>query len=220
MDRTLDRLAPLTGALFAVLTLVGVVGLGGDTPDSGDSAAKVVAFYTKHQGQQTAAALIAGLGALALIFFAGTIREAFRGPTAAAERRSSIAFGATLVTAAGLLLMAGSHFALADNTHKIGPQAAQSLNALDGGVWMMSFVGLAALLLVSGVIILSTRTVPVWMGWSAIVLGIVSVTPVGFVAVGLGIIWVGVLSVVLYMRGREATTPQPAVAPPAPAPAA
>src|SRR4051794_19988473 len=181
MDRTLDRLAPLTGALFAVLTLVGIVGLGGDTPDSGDSTAKVVAFYTKHQDQQMAAALLAGLGALALIFFAGSLRQAFRGPEPGAERRSSIAFGAALVTAAGLLLMAGSHFALADNTHKISPQAAQALNAVDGGTWMMAFVGMAALLLSSGLLALTTRRLPAWMGWSALVLGIVSVTPVGFI---------------------------------------
>ena len=222
MDRTLDRLAPLTGPLFAVLTLFGLIGLGGDTPDSDDTAAKVVAFYTKHQDQQTAAAIIVALGALALIFFAGSLRQALLGPDRTADRRASIAFGGTLVCAAGLLLMASGHFALADSTHKITPQAAQALNALEGGTWMMAFIGMTALLLSSAVAILTTRRLPVWMGWSALVLGVVGLTPVGFIAVGLGIVWVGVLGIVLYLRAGEPTTAEaatPAPPPAAPAPA-
>src|SRR4029079_10986057 len=140
MGRTLDRLAPLTGPLFSVITLVAFIGLGGDTPDSGDSPAKVVAYYTKHQDKQTAAALVLLLGVLALIFFAGSLRQAFTGPEPGAARRASIAHGATPITAAGISLMAASHFALADNAHKITPQAAQALNALEGGTWMMAFV--------------------------------------------------------------------------------
>ena len=219
MDRTLDRLAPLTGPLFAVITLFAFIGLGGDTPDSGDSPAKVIAFYTKHQDQQTAAALVLLLGVLALIFFAGSLRQAFAGPEPGADRRASIAHGATLVTAAGIALMAGSHFALADNAHKITPQAAQALNALEGGTWTVAFVGIAAMMLSSGLLIVTTRRLPVWLGWAAIVIGIATITPIGFIFVAVGILWIGVVGVVLYLRAGAETTTQATTAPPAPAPA-
>jgi hypothetical protein len=219
MDRTLDRLAPLTGPLFAVITLFAFIGLGGDTPDSGDSPAKVLAYYTKHQDKQTAAALVLLLGVLALIFFAGTLRQAFSGPEPGAERRASIAYGATLVTAAGVALMAGSHFALADNAHKITPQAAQALNALEGGTWTVAFVGMAALMLSSALLILTTRRLPVWLGWSALVIGIATITPIGFIFVALGLVWIGVVGTVLYLRAGAQTTTQAATSAPPPAPA-
>ena len=219
MDRTLDRLAPLAGPLFAVITLVAFIGLGGNTPDSGDSAAKVVAYYTKHHGQQNAAAIVLLFGAIALIFFAGSIRQALAGPERGADRRASIAYGSTLVAAAGIALMGGSHFALSDNAHKISPQAAQALNALEGGTWTMAFVGMAALLVSSGVAILATRRLPAWLGWVGLVFGIAVVTPIGFIFAALGIIWVGVFGVVLYLRTGAETTAEPAAAPPPPAPA-
>ena len=220
MGRTLDRLAPLTGPLFAVITLFAFIGLGGNTPDSGDSPAKVIAYYTKHHDKQNAAALVLLFGALALIFFAGSLRQAFRGPEPGADRRASIAFGATLVAAAGIALMGGSHFALADNAHKITPQAAQALNALEGGTWTLAFVGMAALTLSSGLLIVTTRRLPVWLGWTAIVMGILTVTPIGFIFAALGIVWIGVVGVVLYLRtGTETTTQVTPAPPPAPAPA-
>jgi uncharacterized membrane protein YhaH (DUF805 family) len=217
MDRTLDRLAPLTGALFTVFALVAFVGLGGDTPDSGDAPAKVVAFYTKHQDQQTIASLVLLFGVIALIFFAGSLRQAFLGPEPGAERRASIAYGAALLTAGGIALMAGSHFALADNAHKISPQAAEALNALEGGTWTVAFTGMAALTLSSAVLILTTRRLPAWLGWSALVIGIATVTPIGFIFAGLGIIWVGIMGIVLWRRTETVSPATQAVPPAAPA---
>jgi hypothetical protein len=44
----------------------------------------------------------------------------------------------------------------------------------------------------------------------AILIGIVSVTPVGFVGFLAVFIWVAVTGVILYLRGGEAPTPQTA----------
>jgi hypothetical protein len=208
MDRTLDRLAPLTGPLFTVVTLVALIGLGGSTPDSDAGTAKVVSFYTEHRGAQTAAALVLAFGALALIFFAGSLRSAFRGPEPGADRRASIVFGGALVAATGVLGMASSHFALADNTHKLSPAAAQALNAVDGGTWVVAIAGLTALLLCAGVATVSTRRVlPVWMGWLAIVLGVLSVTPIGWLSATAGILWVGVAGLMLWRAAPAAALP-------------
>jgi hypothetical protein len=50
------------------------------------------------------------------------------------------------------------------------------------------------------VLALRTRTLPVWLGWVTLVLGIALVTPVGFFALIVGMVWILVVSVMLYRR--------------------
>ena len=57
---------------------------------------------------------------------------------------------------------------------------------------------------------LRSGVLPKWLGWVAVVLAVVGLTPVGFVAfIGAGLL-IAVISVILAMRGRRAPTPAPA----------
>jgi hypothetical protein len=65
-------------------------------------------------------------------------------------------------------------------------------------------VGTSAFLLGAGVGTLRTGALPNWLAWAAIVIGVLAVTPVGFFAfLALGI-WTLIVSVMLFMREREA----------------
>jgi hypothetical protein len=48
-----------------------------------------------------------------------------------------------------------------------------------------------------------TRAVPGWLAWSALVLGIAEVTPYGFLASMLVLLWTAVAGIVLTVRSRE-----------------
>ena len=75
MQSRYARLAPLSGLVFFVLLFVAFIVLGGDTPDSDASAAKVVSFYTDHRGQQQAASFILAVGCLFLLWFVTELRR-------------------------------------------------------------------------------------------------------------------------------------------------
>jgi hypothetical protein len=55
---------------------------------------------------------------------------------------------------------------------------------------------------------LSTRSLPVWLGWIALLLGILAVAgPLGFAAFLLFPLWVLAVSIVLFRAGTAAAEP-------------
>lgn len=207
-------LAPLTGALFVVLTVVAFVALGGETPDGDASGAKVVSFYDDNETQQILAAVVLSLGSVALLFFSATLRERL---ISVLPERSSLPTAAMIggvVAASGFLVGAGVHFALADYADNIRPAAAQALNALDSDLFLPFTSGLAVLMLSTSMLVIRTRFLPAWLGWVGVVLFVLFFTPVGFIAFGLSGIWIIVVSVMLYLRGDTAASVPPATAGP------
>jgi hypothetical protein len=58
---------------------------------------------------------------------------------------------------------------------------------------------------------------PVWLGWVTVVLGMVCLTPVGFSALLLGLVWILIVSVLLYRRETGPAERQTPVDPASPA---
>ena len=105
-------------------------------------------------------------------------------------------------------------FALAEAAEDIDPVAVQSLQALWDNDFMPIAIGLVVLLLASGLSIVRYGALPKWLGWVAIVLAVVGMTPIGFVAFMGGALWVLVVSILLAVRARGAAAPPSAAAPP------
>ncbi len=210
------NLAPLTGALFVVLTLIAFFAIGGSTPEGDDSAQKVVSFYSDHETKEIIAAVVLSLGAVALIFFAATLKQ--RLEVAGPDRGilPTVALGAGIIAAGGFLTAATLHFALADYAGDIDPSAAQALNAIDSDFFLPFAMGLATLILATSLWLLRNRSLlPTWLAWLGIVIFVVSFTPAGFIGFGLAGIWIIVVSILLYLRDET-----PSVGSPAPAPTA
>jgi hypothetical protein len=210
-DRKRD-LAPLSGALFVVLVIVAFVGLGGNTPDGDRSGQKVVAYYSDHDSREIAAALVLSLAAVALMFFASTLRDRLSVAATGPSALPGFAFAGGIVSATGFLVAATVHFALADYASDIAPSAAQAINAIDSDFFLPFTSGLAALVLAVSLLAIRARVlIPAWMGWIGVLLFVVFFTPVGFIAFGLSGIWIIALSVILSRRGGTvAADPRPA----------
>ena len=197
----LERLAPLTGVLFTVFIVVGFV-VGGETPDANASAAEILDHY-KDRGPDFFVALTALLFAsVTLLFFAGALRRHFAatGP----DWLAGVVFGGAIVLAAGLGIFLSSQIALAEAADNGQEASLQALNILDQNNFGPVIVGLATMYLASAWHILASRSLPVWIGWLALLLGIVSVAgPLGFVAFLAFPIWVLIASIALFRR----TTP-------------
>jgi hypothetical protein len=208
------NLAPLTGALFVALVLIAFIPIGGNTPEGDDSAQKVVSFYSDHEGKEIAAAIVLALGAVALLFFAATLKQRLERERPDRGILPAAAFGAGIIASGGFLAAATLHFALADYAADIDPSAAQALNAIDSDFFLPFVAGLATLILATSLWLLRNRSLlPTWLGWVGIVIFIVCFTPAGFIAFALSGLWIIVVSILLYLRDETATDAPPARAP-------
>ena len=198
MAKRWHPLAPLTGVLFVAFIIAAFV-VGGETPDVDDSIVKIRDYYNDEAKQIVTAAAIA-LGSVTLVFFAGILRSVLRTADEASERLATVAFGGALILASGLLAFAGFTFTLADVVDKdiIAPQTLQTLNALNSDFFLMFVGGQAVFLIAASIAILRFGGLPAWTGWVALILGIASVTPVGFFAfLGL-LLWTLAVSIWIY----------------------
>src|SRR5688572_17374242 len=120
----LERLAPLTGVLFTVIMVLGIL-LGGDTPDTDASAAEILEHY-EDEGPIFVGIIALLLAGVALLFFAGVLRRHFAavGP----EWLATVVFGGAIVFAAGLGIFLSSQIALVDAADNNQQASLEALN--------------------------------------------------------------------------------------------
>ena len=205
------RFAPLTGAIFVVLLVIGFIPLGGNTPDTDASAAKIISFYNDHQTKEILAIVVVSLAALFLAFFAVAIRDYLR-DTGGGEFWPTVALVGAAVGVAGLFVAGGMHFALIDGANlshnrTLSPDAMVAINALDNDNFLAFSVPLGIMMFgAAGAVLQGGAGLPKWMAWVGIVLGITFFSPVGFFGFGLTGIWIIVASIMMYRRAGAVAT--------------
>ena len=87
------------------------------------------------------------------------------------------------------------------------PAQIETLQAFWDNDFLPLAMGIVLFTLGSGISIVLHKSLPVWLGWIAIVLGIVGMTPIGWVAfMGTGV-WILIVSVMLLMSERKVAAP-------------
>jgi hypothetical protein len=208
-----EWLVPLTGVLFVVLLILSFI-VAGEPPDADENVQEIVDHYVDNKDSIQASVLIGGVAAVSLLFFAGYLRKLFRAAEGPDGMLSAIVLAGATIMAVGAGVDMTISFALAEGAEDIDPVAVQSLQALWDNDFMPIAIGLVVLLLASGLSIVRYGALPKWLGWVAIVLAVVGMTPIGFVAFMGGALWVLVVSILLAVRARGAAAPPSAAAPP------
>jgi hypothetical protein len=214
-----SKLAPLTGVLFAVVTVVAAF-MGVETPEASAGAAKVVLYYHAHSSSIETSSLLFAIAFLVFVFFAGTLRSYLR-RTPAAEGPAAIALAGATIMTIGATLGAGVEYGLAHNISHLSPTAAQAVNVVSNEVFLPLLAGAFVFSVASGVAILCGAALPKWLGWVAIVMGIAALIPPAFFPMLIVfVIWSVVVSVLMYRRtgvsadtdaGAQPVAPQPAL---------
>lgn len=200
------KLLPLSGALSVLLILVSFA-IAGEPPDVDAIPDDLLAYYDD-DSLQIAAALLA-LGSFFFLVFSATVATALRG---ALDRdrgstAAKVGFAGGIVFTVGMTIFSGLAFTAAEVAEDVEPSTLQTLNALEMNMFFTVAVGTAAFLIGTGIGLLKSGLLPRWMGWVAIVLGVLAITPAGFVAfLGLGV-WTLVASAMLAMRNGEEPMP-------------
>lgn len=202
MDRDRGGLVALTGVAFLVLALLGLA-IGGEPPDS-DNATEVVDFYVENKGSLRVALFIHTAAVVLLVFFGAFLRYVLQAAEGGRDFLPTVAFAGTLILATGLAIDVTIALALTETAEDINPAAAQALSALFENDYIPFAVGSILFLAGLGLSVLRSGVLPKWMGWVAVVLAVIGLTPLGFVAfIGAGLL-IAVLGVMLAMRGPKA----------------
>ena len=189
-----QRWLGVAGLVFVALVVVAVV----STPnvDSTAAAAKVVASATNHTSVWRLSGVFTLVAVFEGLFFLWYLRTyvATVGPN---RNLATVGFAGGVVFATSGLVSAGLKFSLADGVGHLDPNSMQVLNLLQNDLgFAMGAIGVAVLLVATGVAIVRRGPLPTWLGWVGVVLGVLGAV-LGPVAAGL---WILIASIVSLTR--------------------
>jgi hypothetical protein len=210
------QLLPLSGVLAVVLVVVAAI-VTGEPPDTDASKDEILSYYTDNESALQVGAGLLALGSFFFLLFATAVASLVRGVREATAASAHVTLAGGILLVAGMTVFAGLAFTSGEVVDDVDIGTIQTLHALEMNMFFTVAVGTGAFLLGAGVGTLKTDALPAWLAWAAIVIGIVSVTPLGFFGfLALGI-WTLIVSVMLFMREREAgggASPAGGAAPP------
>jgi hypothetical protein len=214
-----ERLTPLYGVVFVVLTVIGIVLTSMDSPeDFPGKVDEIVTYYQDNSGRIMTGAWIGLIGAFFNILFLGALVSRLRAAEGGSGRLSATAFaGGVLAVAMGLLIditNAAAAFRV-DEDEAISTEVATTLFDLQS----MAFGGalpiaLAALIAGTGAVALRTGVLPRWLGIASLILALgLLILPIAWALTAVALLWALVVSILLYLRPSQAApaaTPPPA----------
>jgi hypothetical protein len=197
------------GPLFTIGFGVIVFALQPSTPGEKASAQRVVNYYEAHQGRTLTSAFMGPLGAILLILFASYVASLARDRADGAGAGPTVLVAGAVVWASGLLLGSTVDLVLASAAHHHQGDIARTFNVLSNDSWIPFIAGIAITMVGAGMTVLRSRIVPVWLGWVALVAGVISlIGPGGFIGFFVAPLWLLVVGIMLGI----AKEPAPAAA--------
>ncbi len=122
--------------------------------------------------------------------------------TPSLEGLGAVVLAGAVLETAGQTFGAGDVWALAQDSGHLDPSAAQALNALGSDAVITNTAGLIVFGIAAGLSILRSGRLPGWLGWMAIAMAVVvtPVEPLSFIAL---VIWMVILSLLIWRRGGK-----------------
>jgi hypothetical protein len=207
--RAMPRWASLAGLVYVVLFVIGSV-LMFDGPSGDDPPAKVKAFYgdAGHRDRINVGWILAGLGLFAFVWFLGALREHVRSVDAGGFWTGLTTIGGAVYAAvamAAIGLEMGIR-TMSDDTyqHQVFPEV---IHAADDAGYVMhatAGAGVSVMLIAATVALTSAGVLPRWALWVGVIIGIAALASILFFTIWLWLLWIAILSVLLFLRSRTA----------------
>src|SRR4051794_37935852 len=170
------RLAPLTGVAFVGLLIACFI-VAGNTPDPDAGPQEVASFYTSNDTSQFISGALGGLAVTFFLFFVGIFSGELRRRETGPGVLSATAFAGGVMIAVGGAIFSAFSVVLADTADDIDPVASQAINALSGDFFIPLAIGVVVFLIAAGMAVVREGALPTWLGWAAIVIGVLWFTP-------------------------------------------
>lgn len=197
MERWLNRWAPLTGVVGAILLFFAFFA-GGNTPNANASPASVISFFVRNGSTAKTLGLIGTFAMIFFVFFAVALAGRMRGGSAwlANGMIAGAVFGAV-----GVAALFSVQFVLGDNARYLNAGSASALNLLNNDLFLPAAAGMCVFGIVGGLAVAASRLLPRWMGWVLVVIGACCASPLLFFALLVIAAWMLVAGIWLTVRG-------------------
>ena len=204
----LERLAPLTGALTAVLILTGAANGAFDYLPSADRAMEI---YSDNPIRMMVDGYLGLVSVFTLIWFAGSVYSALREREGGTGRLSIVAFGGGVASA--MAIGGGYTVKVAAATRASAAGGLSPIAAVTSydlyGTFLGNFTAFTFAAFIGATAIVSLRTAmfPRWSGWASAVLALGLISPIGYLFVAFALVWLVGMSISLYRRGAAQSIP-------------
>jgi hypothetical protein len=169
-----------------------------------------VRWWIENDSRALAAAQLGGLASALLVWFGGSVRATLRHTEGEPGRVAAIAFGGFLTAGVGLASIFGFDFAAAQTAGDVPTEVTHTLSVLSELFFIPFAMGLLVALLVTSLVTLRHGgLLPRWLGFVAIVIAIVFLTPAYLGAAIATAFWILYISVLLFLREEPATSAKP-----------
>ena len=211
-----SKWAPLGGALFVVLFVIGVILLL-DGPDGDSAPAKIIKYYSDsgHRDRINAGWILTGLALFFFLWFVAALRRVVRALDGDGILTTMVGIGGTIyaalaLTAASLGMAVRT---MSDDTfqHRVFPEL---IHAADDATWVIhgaAGAGMAAMIIAASLAFMTSGVWPRWAGWLGVVIGILSLGAIAFFPEFLFLAWILFVSIFMFVQpGRYNRAAAPA----------
>jgi len=223
-DRNWERWGALGGILFVVLVAITAI-LPGYPPKTGDSARKIASFINDNGDEIRWAATSGGLAVIALFWWLGSVWRLMRRGEDGSPRLTVTAF-AGAVFAAGTATIGAVSLAVIPviGTHTFAAAQVRYFYILSTDIAVATMFGAAIFVIAFSVLMIRRHILPPIMGWLGLIVAVLGIlgSPVvsstrdtffyvafaGFVAF---LVWVVVVSIIMFVQGGDADEAEPVV---------
>jgi hypothetical protein len=198
------------GGLIFVALAVALVLVVPSMPDIHADSVKLASYYTNSRGSRFA---IQGFLTMAAVVVGGFWFWYFRDFLAevpGARRLATVGFAGALIFAVSGGFGAGLDFVTSDAAGHASTSTIQVLNYFQSDLDLgLTASGTVLFLMATALVIIRFRTLPVWLGWVAVLFAVASfvVTPFALLCVG---VWMIPTNVILISRSRSRSERTPA----------
>ncbi|MGH2980624.1 MAG: hypothetical protein ACRDKV_01095, partial [Solirubrobacterales bacterium] len=166
---------------------------------------EIVDHYVDNKDMIFASGLVGVLAMALLVYFAGYLRKILSAAEGPGGFISSLVLVGASILAVGLAIDSTISFALAETAEDVDPSAVQAMQAIWDNDFLPIALGMTLFYFSAGLSIVFTGVLPKWLGWVAIVFGVLGPTPAFFVGFLGGAIWILIVSVLLARRAGPDT---------------
>lgn len=207
-----EWLVPLTGIVFFVLLVISFI-VAGEPKDATHPPEEIANWYLDNKDSAEIGAFIGTVAGAVLIFFAAYLRKVLSAAEGEPSMLPMLALIGLSIVAVGGAIDSMLMFATAERADDIPATSVQTIQAIWDNDFLPLFLGVLVFNWAVGISVLRSGALPKWMGWAAIVFGVISLAgPIGFFGALGAALWILVASILLSLRARRPVAPAPSPA--------
>ena len=196
----------LGGVLYVILFVIGTIVLFNGAPDTSSAPAKIIAWYSDsgHRDQVNVGWILITLSVFFLLWFVAALRRAVStvDPEGILAGVVGIGGGVYAALAFGSVALTAGLRTMSDDTyqHRVYPEL---IHAADDVGWVMHATGavaLGAMIIAASLAFMWGGVWPTWAGWVGVLVGILTLGSIAFFPQFLFLLWILVVSIVLFLR--------------------